>query len=156
MWIRLVDKFLRRFVRHGTLHLTYPDGVIRHYGTGLPEVGVRLTDRSLLRRLMVNPSLAAGEGYMDGTLQIEGDDLHGLLELGLRNLERGPAGLLQGLNRALRDAGRWLAQANPAGRARRNVAHHYDLSGALYDLFLMIFFWIRTGNIPVPISPGRT
>ena len=31
---------------------------------------------------------------------------------------------------------RRLAQFNPAGRARRNVAHHYDLNGRLYSLFL--------------------
>jgi cyclopropane-fatty-acyl-phospholipid synthase len=31
---------------------------------------------------------------------------------------------------------RWLQQRNPVGRAQRNVAHHYDLNGALYELFL--------------------
>lgn len=31
---------------------------------------------------------------------------------------------------------RRLKQYNPIDRARRNVAHHYDLSGQLYDLFL--------------------
>jgi cyclopropane-fatty-acyl-phospholipid synthase len=31
---------------------------------------------------------------------------------------------------------RWLQQHNPVGRARENVAHHYDLSDTLYDLFL--------------------
>src|SRR5437870_11905993 len=29
-----------------------------------------------------------------------------------------------------------LFRRNPAARARKNVAHHYDLSAALYDLFL--------------------
>jgi cyclopropane-fatty-acyl-phospholipid synthase len=29
-----------------------------------------------------------------------------------------------------------LKQYNPIDRARRNVAHHYDLSGELYDPFL--------------------
>ncbi|MCC6002021.1 MAG: class I SAM-dependent methyltransferase [Pararhodobacter sp.] len=136
MWNRIVDGFLRRFVRHGTLHLTFPDGTYRRYGSGAPEVGVALRDPALMRRLVVNPSLAAGEGYMNGTLQIENDDLHGFVELGLRNLEQGPAGLLQGLNRLLRDTLRGLQQYNPVSRAQRNVAHHYDLSGALYDLFL--------------------
>jgi cyclopropane-fatty-acyl-phospholipid synthase len=31
---------------------------------------------------------------------------------------------------------RWLQQYNPRSRSRRNVAHHYDLSDRLYDLFL--------------------
>ncbi len=136
MWNRLFDRFLRRFVRHGTLQITYPDGSSRRFGSGPPEVGVTIRDPALMRRLMVNPALAVGEGYTDGTLTIEGDDLRGLLELGLRNQQHGPAGLMQGLAQAMRNAGRRLAQFNPAGRARRNVAHHYDLSGALYDLFL--------------------
>ena len=29
-----------------------------------------------------------------------------------------------------------IDQYNPVGKAKENVAHHYDLSGALYDLFL--------------------
>ncbi|MDJ0637832.1 MAG: cyclopropane-fatty-acyl-phospholipid synthase family protein, partial [Paracoccaceae bacterium] len=36
----------------------------------------------------------------------------------------------------LRAALRSVSQFNPLGRARRNVAHHYDLSGELYDQFL--------------------
>ena len=136
MWNLLLDRFLHRFVRHGSLQVTLPDGSRRRYGDGAPEVAITLHDAAVARRLLVNPSLAVGEAYMDGTLSIEGDDLHGLLALGLRNLDAGPAGALQRGANALRNAGRWLQQFNPAGRARRNVAHHYDLSGALYDLFL--------------------
>ncbi|MCC5988981.1 MAG: class I SAM-dependent methyltransferase [Pararhodobacter sp.] len=136
MWNLMVDRFLRRFVRHGSLQLTLPDGSTQRYGNGTPEVAVTLHDPAVLRRLMVNPSLAVGEAWMEGSLTIEGDDLYGMLELGLRNLEEGPAGALHFAAIALRNASRWLQQFNPAGRARRNVAHHYDLSGALYDLFL--------------------
>src|SRR5258706_13620322 len=38
--------------------------------------------------------------------------------------------------RLLRHLYRSISQFNPAMRARKNVAHHYDLSAALYDLFL--------------------
>ena len=37
---------------------------------------------------------------------------------------------------AARYLSRRLAQFNPSGRSRRNVAHHYDIDGAIYDLFL--------------------
>ena len=43
---------------------------------------------------------------------------------------------LQRLIGGVRTGLRFLQQYNPMGRARRNVAHHYDLSGRLYDLFL--------------------
>src|SRR6476469_4407009 len=36
----------------------------------------------------------------------------------------------------LRYTRRRFAQFNPRNRARRNVAHHYDLDGRLYSLFL--------------------
>ena len=38
--------------------------------------------------------------------------------------------------RARRHLERRIDQYNPAQRARRNVAHHYDLNGRLYSLFL--------------------
>jgi cyclopropane-fatty-acyl-phospholipid synthase len=40
------------------------------------------------------------------------------------------------VNRVFRRVIRQLLQFNPAGRARRNVAHHYDLNSELYSLFL--------------------
>jgi len=137
VWEKLLDAMLRRFIRRGTLVLYLPDGrVIRHGDGGPPQVTVRLSDPTLPRRLVQNVDLAVGEGYMDGTLTVDGDDLHLLLELGIRNIERGNLVWWQRALEALRRATRVLKQFNPAFRARRNVAHHYDLSGELYDLFL--------------------
>ena len=143
MWEKLFDRMAGTIIRSGTLHITMPDGrrITAGDGTGQP-VAIRLTDPDLPRRILLDPDLAVGEGYMAGTLLIESDDLRGFLALAMRNLGAG-AGLdhLPGLwwqrPRALsrRAARRWR-QWNPAARARANVAHHYDLSGALYDLFL--------------------
>lgn len=137
MWQALLDRLLTRLIRSGTLHLTCPDGTLRRYGdaTGRP-VSVRISDPGLIRRLLRDPGLALGEGYMDGTLTIEQDDLHGLLELALRNLDSGPPPWTIALDWHLRRIGRWMAQFNPGWRARANVAHHYDLPDALYALFL--------------------
>ncbi len=136
MWSRWLDRILRQFVRHGTLHLALPDGTQRDYGTGRPEVRLRLCDPALPRRLILNPQLAVGEAWMDGTLEIAGDDLHGLLELAYRNMEAGMPGSVSRMRESLRHFLRAVQQFNPSPRARRNVAHHYDLSGGLYDLFL--------------------
>jgi cyclopropane-fatty-acyl-phospholipid synthase len=143
MWERLFDRMSATIIRHGTLHITMPDGrrITAGDGTGDP-VAIRLTDPDLPRRILLNPDLAVGEGYMDGTLLIDGDDLRGFLTLAMRNLGA-TAGLdhVPGLwwRRPLalsRRTTRRLHQWNPVPRARANVAHHYDLSGALYDLFL--------------------
>ena len=129
MWNRWLDRVLRRFVRHGTLNVTFPEGHARSYGSGAPEVNLRLNDTGLPRRLILDPQLALGEAWMDGTLEIDGDDLHGVLELVNRNMAVGAPGRLARLRDVLRRALRRLQQFNPASRARRNVAHHYDLSG---------------------------
>ncbi|WP_114966148.1 SAM-dependent methyltransferase [Alkalilacustris brevis] len=137
MWDKLLDYMLGRFVRTGTLILHMPDGTVLHHGDGSPpEVAVRLHDEGLPRRLVSNVELVVGEAYMDGTLTIDDDDLHALIELALRNMVSGHGAPWQ---RTLVAARNWLriaAQFNPIHRARRNVAHHYDLSGDLYDLFL--------------------
>ncbi len=143
MWTRVLDRMVGTIIRHGTLHVTLPDGCRITAGDGSgPPVAIRLDDPDLPRRILMNPDLAVGEGYMDGTLTIEDDDLRGFMALVLRNL-----GASAGIDRipglwwrrpaavSRRAARRWR-QWNPAPRARANVAHHYDLSGALYDLFL--------------------
>ena len=137
MWTRLLDRFLRRLVQHGSLSVTLPDGETRRYGDGAaPEVTVVLHDPALPRPLVLDPDVALGEAYMDARLTIGRDDINGLLALAMSNIQAGHAGAWQTLLAALRDRLRILVQFNPAGRSQRNVAHHYDLSGALYDLFL--------------------
>ncbi|MCC5985264.1 MAG: class I SAM-dependent methyltransferase [Rhodobacteraceae bacterium] len=139
MWERVLERLLHRLVRRGQLRVTFPTGREAAFGdgdAGYPAVAIRLHPGTPLHRLALNPELALGECYTDGTLSIEGDDLHGLLELVLRNLRTGQRTGPIRLARALRNGLRALRQFNPAPRARRNVAHHYDLSGALYDLFL--------------------
>ncbi len=137
MWKALLDRLLRGLVRTGALRLTYPDGSTRSYGdAGVRPVAVKILDNKTLRALALNPELAVGEAYMNGTMTIEGDDLRAFLALAIRNKhENGIAWWLTPLQ-AGRKALRWLWQFNPARRARRNIAHHYDLSSELYDLFL--------------------
>ncbi len=137
MWKSLLRRTLDGYVRRGSLTVRFPDGTQAEFGDGgAPRAGLHIRDPALVARLVRNPELALGEGYVDGDLAIEGDDLHGLLELAIRNLSRDHRDLMHRLAVRLRDAFRALQQYNPAGRARANVAHHYDLSGALYDLFL--------------------
>lgn len=101
-----------------------------------PEVTIRLTDPALHTRLFLNPHLSIGEAYMDGTLLIEAGTLHGFLELLSRNIVRLEGHPLLRVQATVNHILRWVHQHNPVERSHRNVAHHYDLSGTLYDLFL--------------------
>lgn len=128
----------RRFLQLGRLDLTLPDG--SHYrlgpGPGGPQVSIRITDPHVLTALLLNPDLAMGEAYMDGTLMIGGDDLRGFLQLMIRNRQHPDPGFLPGTMERMRRGLRARLGANPLHRARRNVAHHYDINPKLYDLFL--------------------
>jgi cyclopropane-fatty-acyl-phospholipid synthase len=137
MWDKMLTRLLRGLVREGRLTLTLPDGTSHSFGTSDgPQVRVRLHDPALVARLVRAPDLALGEGYMDGAYTIEGDDLPGLLALLLRNAAAGRADAWRYPLTRMQRLVRRMQQIAPAHRARRNVAHHYDLSGALYDLFL--------------------
>ncbi len=137
MWIRLLSRLLDRLVRRGALIVVFPDGSARRYGeAAAPPVTVRLHAASVARRLALDPELALGEAYPDGTLSVDGDDIDGLLDLLVRHQPDRPAGRRQAGLARLRRSFRALAQLNPVGRALRNAAHHYDLSDGLYALFL--------------------
>ncbi|WP_372603913.1 class I SAM-dependent methyltransferase [Actibacterium sp.] len=136
MWNRMLDGMLTKLIGVGGLSVRYPDGQLRTYGPDPDRVAVTLHDPALPRLILTNPDLAVGEGYMNGTLTIEGDDLRGFMALMLRNRGAGNSHWAITLNGMLRRLVRRARQYNPVGRAQENVAHHYDLSAQLYDLFL--------------------
>lgn len=136
MWERLLEQLLGTIIREGTLHIVMPSGRKVTSGTGHPEVSLRITDPSLPRRIVRNPDLGMGEGYMDGGVEIENDDLRGLLSIILTNIGKGRLHPIQRAHLKVGRPVRMLGQWNPMSRSQRNVAHHYDLSSDLYDIFL--------------------
>jgi len=139
IWQRAFDKLSRSLITFGSLRVIMPEGGTRDYGdrSGAP-VTVRLRDQATVRHLVLNPELALGEAYMNGSLVVDDDDLQGLLALIVRNVRRADAHPVwwQKIAEASRTRLRGLVQNNIVKLARRNVAHHYDLSGRLFDLFL--------------------
>lgn len=128
---------LRRLLQKGSLMVTLPDGKCHHYGDGSgDQLQVLIHDDATVRHLAHNPQLALGEAYMNGTLTIEKGDLVGLLGLIIVNRDSTPPIWWQRILPQLRMSLRRFSQNNIARRSQRNVAHHYDLSDKLYDLFL--------------------
>ena len=134
----LLDTFLRRFIVAGRLTVRWPDGRSTTYaGAPGPNASMVLLDAATVRRLVLNPALAVGEAYMDGTLQPLDCSLYELLDVLVTNQMRNVSGIpTLRLRYMIARMTRRLAQFNPASRSRRNVAHHYDLNGRLYSLFL--------------------
>jgi cyclopropane-fatty-acyl-phospholipid synthase len=128
---------LRSIVKRGRLQLTTSRGtvIIVGDGTGKP-VAVRIASARTERQLLLNPELHLGEAYMDGTFVVEQGSIADFMELILSQdiMRKGPRWARP--RSKLRQLWRRLQQYNPRPRARRNVAHHYDLDGRLYSLFL--------------------
>src|SRR5882724_5454960 len=131
----LASHFFRRLIRVGALTVIDANGKTHRFaGAPGPSATIRLHDRALHRRLPLNPYLAVGEAYMDGTFTVEDGTIYDALDLAGRNTVALDNYLFQRLQTGLHRLLNVLHTYNPVGRAQRNVAHHYDLSGALYDL----------------------
>lgn len=124
------------FFHDGALGLVHANGQREQFGQGAPEAVIRFTDRRAEWELLLNPDLKLGELYMDGRLVLEKGDIATLLALLMRNLALVKPHGLHKLARGFRTLMRRFHQFNPASRSKAHVAHHYDLSGDLYALFL--------------------
>ncbi len=137
----LIDRILGRTIKHGELTVIHADGSRRTFGApdpDLPPVTIHMS-KGVAAAIARDPSLGAAESFMNGGLTFEQGDILGLLSIVSRNtrweegrpvLEPGP------LRRALHGVTHRLDRVNQRRRSKRNVAHHYDLSDRLYDLFL--------------------
>src|SRR6188508_704723 len=138
---RTMDRVLRyvlgSFIRHGTLRLTTARGTVLQFGdgTGRP-IAVRFKTRWTELAILLDPELAVGEAYMDGTLVIEQGSIAEFLALAMSQDYGGKSPWFARMQWILRYLWRRFAQFNPPARARANVAHHYDLDKRLYSLFL--------------------
>ena len=135
--LAMLRAFLNRVVRVGALEVETATGQRFAVGDGTGDrIGIRLADLAAERRLLLNPSLSFGELFTDGRLVVTRGSIYDVLALVSRNLGlQEPPGVAKALAR-VRTGIRSLKQRNGFDRAKRNVAHHYDLNGRLYDLFL--------------------
>jgi cyclopropane-fatty-acyl-phospholipid synthase len=132
-----IDGFFGKIVKTGALKLVRANGSHITLGDGSErEIILRFTDAEAETAVASDPALALGEMYMQGRMIVEAGNIFDLLSLLARNGIRKaatPRMIAEGIWRIL------VSQANsrlPINRNRQNVAHHYDLSAKLFDLFL--------------------
>ena len=134
---RLLRLALQSLIRRGTLDVATARGATFRCGDGAePRVAIRFTTAGAQRGILLDPDLRLGECYMDGTLVIERDTIAALLELvfGQDPMAKTASWALP--RWCVRYIARRRQQWNRQSRSRKNVAHHYDLDGRLYALFL--------------------
>ncbi len=133
----MLDRTLQRLIAIGRLTVRWPDGSVTTYGGSPgPEAAIEIRDRRTAWRMVLNPGLAVGEAYMDGGLVPVDCSIYEVLDVLIANVMAGGPSLALHYHTWMATALRRIAQFNPASRAQRNVAHHYDLNGRLYSLFL--------------------
>ena len=116
------------------------DAHLKKYIIGLPKnknpITVKILDKKLHYKLLFRPDLYFGEAYSDGSIVIENGTLTDFLDITLMNLGRGEFNFFSNLINKLNGSYRYLTNFNFIKRSKLNVVHHYDISDALYDLFL--------------------
>ncbi len=99
-------------------------------------ITLKILDKSLHTKLLLLPDLYFGEAYTNGSLAIENGTLTEFLDLALKNIGRKETNSYNAVINKLRGTYRFLTNFNIKKKSKFNVAHHYDISEKLYDLFL--------------------
>ncbi|MDE2445939.1 MAG: class I SAM-dependent methyltransferase [Alphaproteobacteria bacterium] len=134
----ILDRVIKALIHRGDLTVTDWKGVTKRYGDGgLPKSHIRFHSVAAALKVALDPDLHLGEVVTDGTLSIEQGSIRDFLGLLMQNVGSGQTNHpLHRLAYRARLALRRVHQYNPVGKAERNITHHYDINGEIYDLFL--------------------
>jgi cyclopropane-fatty-acyl-phospholipid synthase len=134
---RILRIFLSTLVKDGSLNVETASGQRFTVGDGTPaNAGVHFCDRAAQFAFIRNPGLRFGELFMDGRVKVTRGSIYDVLAIGSRNARQFSRFFWLRVMEKLRCMLRSLQQRNHIAQAQRNVAHHYDLDGGLYELFL--------------------
>lgn len=108
--------------------LEYWDGEIIKYGEGEPEFKLIIKNFPSKKELLSDPSVALGEAYMKGDIDIEGD-LQKFFESIIRNKDS-----FMNKNTVFRLASK--IKAPSLIKSKKDISHHYDIGNDFYSLWL--------------------
>jgi len=133
----MLKRFLGRSIKTGRLEIVDSAGERSVFGDGSgAPVRIRITTAKAERDLILNPELKLGETFMDGELVVEDGNIYDLLDLLFRNVPTTHPSVPAVLIGVTRYLTKRLRQINTPLRSKNNVAHHYDIDGRIYSLFL--------------------
>jgi len=110
---------------------------IHKFGKGNPLVKVRLTNKSIEKKLFTNPGLHLGEGYMNEEIVIEEGSIEELIDIVTSSYDDFIRNnFIYRIYENFSGYFKVFQQLNEVIKSKKNVAHHYDLNEDLYRLFL--------------------
>jgi len=142
----IIKKLLKMNISKIYNKLIKEDGFIlidskkNEYVIGKPEkenpITIRLLDKKLNYKLILFPTLYFGEAYTNGSIKIENGNLTDFLNIMFKNFGKGEVTNFDYILNKIRGTYRFLTNFNFISKSKKNIAHHYDISEKLYDLFL--------------------
>ena len=97
---------------------------------------LKILNKKLNWKLLVNPDLSFPEAYMNGEIKIENGSLLDFLNLTFENLGRGEINKSGYFIRKILHAWRFFTNYNLPLKSKKNAQYHYDIGEDLYDIFL--------------------
>ena len=133
----ILNNILKRIIKEGHLVWIKPSGEQIVYGDKTGEqIRVKTTKDFSEIKLLINPEMYFGESYMKGSLVVENNSLLNLLKLIFSNTDPEINHWVMKISKIFKAFTSNIIQNNYIYRSKSNVAHHYDLSDKLYELFL--------------------
>ena len=134
----LVAKLFSKIYKKGGIILIDESG--QKFICGNPDLNKPLTlkilDKKVNLKLLINPDLSFPEAYMNGQIKIENGSLMDFLDLTFENLGRGEINVSGYFIKKILHLWRFFTNYNLPLKSKKNVEHHYDIGEDFYDLFL--------------------
>ena len=134
---------LRNISLKGKLDIIDFNGKTHSFGTFIDLTSdnlyskIRFTNKSIQRKLFMNPGLYLGEGYMDGEIIIEEGTIEDFINIITSCYEDFISrNLIVNFYQSILNFLKPFHQINKIVKSKKNIEHHYDLNEKLYRLFL--------------------
>ncbi len=128
---------LKKLNFEGTLEIIDSNDKVYKYGNSNPNVCIRLKNKSIERKLFINPNLYLGEAYMNEDLVVEKGTIEEFIDLITNSYDDFISNnKFYKFYEYLSSIFMPFQQINQLVNSKKNVAHHYDINEDLYKLFL--------------------
>ena len=128
--------FVKSIIKYGKLKVVDYDGKIYVFGNSKPECTIKINNKNIKKKLLINPELYIGEAIVDQDITIEDGSLEDFINIITNNSFNISKNFIHSLINFISTKLRFLQQLNFISKSYNNVAHHYDIDEKIYKMFL--------------------
>ena len=129
---------LKKFILYGKLDIEIGNDPVKSIVGQLdgPNIHIQILNLKHLFLIVRSPELSFGELYMNKELKIKKGNLEDLMKFLMLNYNSWQSTNFGKIRKYLNDLKNFFSTFNPIKKAKKNVAHHYDLNDDLFESFL--------------------